>query len=103
MENNGEVFPWRQTTDDCEVFIAEVLLQRAPGKQVEGVYEDLLHSFPDPNVERHFDKNFESDLDKRPHNSQYFRELTSALTPRDSEIARAFFLSMIDLDADKDL
>ena len=181
LENNGKVFPWRQTTDDWEVFTAEVLLQRTPGEQVEGIYEDFLHRFPDPkslkkaekrelkdvitglgfvnrrtkilgstgeifsedygnrvpelkrdikdpwgvgnyvanatllfargesielvdpNVKRHFEKNFELGLDKRPHKSQYFRELTSALTPKNPEIARSFFLSMIDLDADKNL
>jgi len=48
LENHGRSYPWRQTTDPWEVYLAEILLQRTRGDAVEKIYSDILQRFPDP-------------------------------------------------------
>lgn len=47
LENHGRRYPWRNSHDPYEVFIAEILLQRTRGDAVNKIYRDFLESFPD--------------------------------------------------------
>lgn len=48
LETNGREYPWRQTTDPWEVYVAEILLQRTRGDAVDGIYREFLEQFPTP-------------------------------------------------------
>lgn len=48
LETHGREYPWRKIIDPWEVYMSEILLQRTRGDAVEGIYEDFLESFPDP-------------------------------------------------------
>ncbi|WP_440009023.1 hypothetical protein [Halomicrococcus sp. SG-WS-1] len=47
LENNGRVYPWRETTDPWHVYCSEILLQRTRGDLVANVYDDFFGRFPD--------------------------------------------------------
>lgn len=56
LEHNGRLYPWRETEDPWEVYIAEILLQRTRGDAVERVYTEFLETFPDPESLMHADE-----------------------------------------------
>ena len=49
-ENNLRSFSWRETTDPYEVLVAEILLQKTAAEKVEPIYNELLATYPTPNV-----------------------------------------------------
>ena len=49
-ENNLRSFSWRETTDPYEVLVAEILLQKTAAEKVEPIYDELLATYPTPNV-----------------------------------------------------
>jgi len=48
VETHGREYLWRKTTDPCEVYMAEILLQRTRADAVECIYENFIERFPDP-------------------------------------------------------
>jgi A/G-specific adenine glycosylase len=48
LDTHGRHYPWRESTDPWEVYIAEILLQRTRGDAVAGVYPEFIKRFPDP-------------------------------------------------------
>jgi len=44
-QNNLREFPWRETEDPYEIFIAETLLKRTTSKAVNRLFEDFLQEF----------------------------------------------------------
>ena len=48
LEEHGRVYPWRKSTDDWEIYVTEILLQRTRGDAVEDVYTEFLQRFPGP-------------------------------------------------------
>lgn len=47
LEEEGRIYPWRQTTDPWRVYVSEILLQRTRGDLVEEIYYDFFEMFPD--------------------------------------------------------
>ena len=41
-ENNGRLYPWRETNDPFRVLIAELMLRRTKADQVKTVYEQFI-------------------------------------------------------------
>lgn len=49
-EDHLRSFSWRETTDPYEVLVAEILLQKTAAEKVEPIYDELLATYPTPNV-----------------------------------------------------
>lgn len=48
LEENGRMYPWRETKDDWRVFASEILLQRTRANAVEDLYDEFFEKFPSP-------------------------------------------------------
>lgn len=48
FNENGRVFPWRETDNPFKILISEILLQKTTAKQVADVYEKFFEKFPNP-------------------------------------------------------
>jgi len=46
LEENGRTFPWRETTDDWKVYVAELLLQRTNADAVLKVFPKFVERYP---------------------------------------------------------
>lgn len=46
LEQNGRIYPWRNTTETWRIYITEILLQRTRAEAVENVYLDFFKRFP---------------------------------------------------------
>lgn len=46
--SNRRSFPWRETSDTYEVFVAEIFLQRTPAERVAEFYGAFLERYPTP-------------------------------------------------------
>jgi A/G-specific adenine glycosylase len=47
-EENGRVFPWRETRDPFSILIAELLLQKTASYKVVRLYDSFIERYPSP-------------------------------------------------------